>query len=285
MAIELEIKTQSNYKEKLNLQEIISENILIGKKDNFDRIIIINDFKICEGEVIFFEEKCMGRGVLINFEENRIYMRLSVPTVRKEIDLFYNIAYKIEAQLNTADYSSDAKYNQIEMGYKDNNKALYEAMDLAKNKFKYIELSCITNPIYIGEKDVDVINNNIENFEMFLQSRQQNYYYYAILQLMKKKEVDEVIGFFSLPPDQWSIIPYRIDTKYNNKIVAPEDIYVFLGQTKDDIIPYKDLINNLEAKVECLYYDYKNVLAKVSSEKAKELIDKYKVDIEKISKA
>lgn len=285
MAIELEIKVEPQYKEKLNLQEIISENILIGKKDNFDRIIIIKDFKISEGEVIFFDEKCMGRGISIVFEENKIFMKLPVPTVRKEIDLFYNIAYKIEAQLNTANYSSDAKYNQIEMGYKDNNKALDFTMDCAKNKFKYVELSCITNPIYIGEKDADEINNSIENFEFFLQSRQQNYYYYAIIQLMKKKEVDEVVGFFSLPPDQWTIIPYRIDTKYNNKIVNPEDIYVFLGQTKDDIIPYKDLLNNLEAKVECLYYDYKNVLAKVSSEKAKNLIDKYKVDIEKISKA
>lgn len=143
--------------------------------------------------------------------------------------------------------------------------------DLNNNKYKYMQIFGLINPISLGVNEMQKIDNDVSRFEKYLDELQSRDVYYAAPKVYNTD--GKLIGLYSVMPDNPTVLP---DKPYIvlNQIEGIEEWYIFFGEGK--IIKFEDLINNIDKNN---YYDANHFVAQLSNDEINALVSQYGTEI------
>lgn len=273
MPVNVRIKQKSVFSKKLKMDKIINiTGLSYGARDE--------KFRLKEGKMashtLLYDKAKLARGIELWIDKNDILLSLNLPTSSSEIKLFYDIIAKICNTLKIKKYIREDQQENIEDNgkfIKDDEENSIIALENIKKKIGNSNLIFILfgifNPISIGQKELKKINNNLNDFEKFLNEIQSYDVYYAAPTVYRKKDTNYSIGMYSITEDVPSVVPIKpyIIFRQSNDI---KEWYVFFDKGK--IIKYDDFINNVAEKQ---YYDADHVIVSMNNEDIEVLVKKY----------
>ncbi len=276
MSVNVKIKQKGLFKKKLNIADIIKlTNLSYGVSNEH---YCLNENEIAEHTLLYDKSK-LARGIDLCMEGNDITLFLNLPTSIDEIKCFYDIIEKICNHLNIHEYIREDEVVSVKDSKKfikyDEEGSIHGLEDL-KDKLESEEYSGfqmfgIYNPISIGKKEIEKIDNNLDNLAKFLHELQSMDVYYASAHVYEVK--NRLVGIYAIGPNIPSVVPTK-PYIILNQIEGIEDWYVILKDGKT--IKYDDFIKNAG---KTKYYDDNHVIVTLSDKKMDELIDKYFVEV------
>ncbi len=272
MSVNVRLKQKSFFKKKLSIAEIIKIlNLSYGVCDENYRL---NRNEIAS-HTLLYDEKHLARGIDLSLDGPDILLSLSLPTSKEEIRSFYDIIDQLCHELKIQKYIRDEEPVNLKDKEKfikwDEEGSIYGLESIQKNigqnEYDHFEIFGIYNPISIGIKEIEAINNNLDNFSSFLNRVQSLDIYYAAPRVYQVH--DRLIGIYVIGLNIPSVVPIKPYIVLN-QIQGIKEWYVMLKEGKT--IKYEDFINNIDQKE---YYDANHIIVNLSEEKTKMLIDKY----------
>lgn len=277
MSVNITIKQTGLFKKTLHPETVIKNcGLSYGINDG--------NFKLCENEIgeytlLFNRENGLARGIEFSLDNNEINLRLSLPTGEKEISLFYELTKKLCRMLKTRKFCREGEtvgFNSIDQFIQDDVKGSECGLEMIKNdlnnnKYKYMQIFGLINPISLGVNEMQKIGNDVSRFEKYLDELQSRDVYYAAPKVYNTG--GKLIGLYAVMPDNPTVLP---DKPYIvlNQIEGIEEWYIFFGEGK--IIKYEDLINNINKSN---YYDANHFVAQVSNDEINTLVSQYGTEI------
>lgn len=277
MSITARIKQKSIFKKKMNIEDIIKlTGLSYGVCDENYRL----DRDEISEHTLIYDETRLARGLELCLEGTDILLSLSLPTAPSEIRLFYNVIKQLCNELNTRKYlreDVEAHINENEEYIKWDKEASVATLEDITNKtgdqYQRFEIFGVYNPISIGQVELRRINNNLINFEEFLDDIQSQDVYYATPSVFRKKDTDELFGIYSIVADVPCVVPNK-PYIILNQIEGVENWYVMVR--KGITVGYEDFINNVASNQ---YYDANHVIVLLNDSEIDVLIDQYSVEI------
>ena len=259
---------------KKNISSIIKyTNLNYGTSDEYFRLI---NNKI-GNHTLIYDDKRYARGIEISLDDNYIILELSLPTTKEEVNCLYRITEKICNKMLTKKFIR----NEEEKTFEDINDCVIEDIDLCEKALKeiceklekneYIQIFGIFNPISIGKKEQEIINNNLNNLANYLQNIQSIDAYYSVPKVFNID--DELIGIYRIKDNIPTIVPIE-PYIILNRIPNIKEWYVMFNE--DNFIKYDNFINNIDTSN---YYDANHVIINISETKIIDLLKKYKENI------
>lgn len=275
MSVTVRIKQNSIFKKKLDINDIIElTGLSYGVSDENYRLIPDET----ANHTLLYDKNRLARGIDISMDNTDIVLLLSLPTTPYEIKTFYEIIEKICGKLKTKNYIREEEKVNIKDNYKfieldkEGSAAGLEKISesIGKDEYKRFEIFGIYNPISIGVKEAEQIDNNLDNFEKYLHDIQSLDIYYAAPRVYKVN--DKLVGVYAIGADISSVVP-TAPYIVLNQIQGIEEWYVMLkhGET----VKYEDFINNTDSKG---YYDSNHIIVSLSEKDIDDLTDKYAVN-------
>lgn len=283
MAVNVRIKQKSFFKKKLKIKKLIKMTGLdYGVMDDYFRL----ERNKIGNPVIIYDKRKLARGIEMVIDNKDVLLKLNFPATKEEIRHFYHTIEIICSYLKVKDYIRDEEQVCIE------DSDMYIKMDeeCSISSLEYLQ-ECVEtsnynvmfgvyNPISLGRKEMEKIQNNLESFSEFLHELQSVDAYYAVPEMYNVN--DRLIGMYIIGPNIKSIVPLEHCVPKEpfvelNNIKSVEEWYVLFGVEK--AIKYTDFINNIDISE---YYDAGHVIVTLSDIEIHTLLAKYLVDMDKI---
>lgn len=259
---------------KKNINSIIKyTNMSYGINDEYYRLIPNKTGK----HTILYDDRKYARGIDGKTDDDYIYLELSLPTSKEEIRCLYNITKKICNKLLTKKFIK----NDIEKSLENLTDCIIEDIDLSEitlkeirkslEKNEYIQIFGIFNPISIGKKEIDKIDDNLNNLSNYLQDIQSIDAYYAVPKVFNID--NQLSGVYVIKDNIPSIVPTKPYIIFN---IIPNIKEWYVMFDENNFINYNDFIDNVDKSN---YYDSNHVIVNLSESKINNLINEYKVII------
>ena len=226
---------------------------------------------------ILYDDRKYARGIDVKTDDDYIYLELSLPTSKEEIRCLYNITKKICNKLLTKKFIK----NDIEKSLENLTDCIIEDIDLSEitlkeirkslEKNEYIQIFGIFNPISIGKKEIDKIDDNLNNLSNYLQDIQSIDAYYAVPKVFNID--NQLSGVYVIKDNIPSIVPTKPYIIFN---IIPNIKEWYVMFDENNFISYNDFIDNVDKSN---YYDSNHVIVNLSESKINNLINEYKVII------
>lgn len=271
MSVTAKIMQRSLFKKKLDVDDIIKISGLACGVCDSDYRLIANE----KGEhTLLYDTEHLARGIDLWFENNDILLSLSLPTAKEEIRAFYNTIEKICNVLKTNTYVREeekVRLSQNESFIKADEQGalcgLEQIRENIKEKYSHFQIFGIKNPISLGEKEINEIDNDLNKFGKFLHEKQNIDAFYNAPRVYKKE--DKIFGVYAVVQDCKSILPTKPYVTLN-QIDNIDEWYVFFDNNKT--ISYSDFISNID---NAKYYDFNHIIVNLSSDEIEALTTKY----------
>ncbi len=277
MSVTARIKQKSLFKKKMNLEDIIKfTGLSYGVCDENYRL---NKDEIGEHTLIYDETK-LARGFELWLEGSDVLLSLSLPTAPSEIRLFYSLVEKLCNEFNTKKYLREDEeaylYEDEEFIKWDEEASIVALEDMTsktEDEYRCFEIFGVYNPISIGQRELQRIDCNLNNFEEYLNEIQSLDVYYATPSVYRKKDTNELFGIYSIVADIPCVVP-------NKPYIILDQIkginYWYVMIRKGMTVTYDDFINHISSKE---YYDANHVIALLNDDEIDALIEQYSVEI------
>ena len=273
MDVVVRIKNKGLVVKKLNLNEVLEiVSLQYGSLDKYFRLV---KNKI-EDKVICYEKNNIGRGIHLECKKGYIYLKLLMPTSKREIGLYYTLIEDICKKINKKSFIKNNHKVNIKSIEKEAKKDVITCEKLIENMYmqnknnnnEVYKILQVTNPIYLGKNEFEYINNDLENFEALLNAKQNLDSYYSISEKINKNGLNGRV--YTIKENTNSIIP---NINRMNEIHKQEEIYFNIN---DNYIKYENLISNID---EVTYYDANNIKLSLDDNKVNELIKNFKTEM------
>lgn len=270
MAVDVEIK-QKNFL-KLNINKIIHlSGLSYGIFDEAYRII---DNQIGENTILY-DSNNIERGFEVSMKGSDILLRLTLPTGRKDIQLFYNfidmICKKVKATSfyrNGEEVAVEDISNLVNIEEEASMHAVeYVINNIIKNNYENYYIFGVRNPIAMNIDDMKNIGKNIEKLDEFLLSHQMQDVYYAAPKIYEVR--NKMVGIYAVGPDIPSVLPFKPGIISNDNFKV-EKWYIFIEGNIG--IEYSNFINNVDTTNK---YDCNHAIVNVSQSEMQELVSKF----------
>ena len=259
---------------KKNINNIIKySNLCFGTYDEYYRLIPNKTSK----HTLIYDDKKYARGIDVTFDDNYINLELSLPTTKDEINCLYKVVELICNKTLTKKFIR----NDIEKSIDDINDCIIEDIELSEKtlnqikesleKNEYIQIFGIFNPISIGKKEIEKIDNNLNNFANYMQNIQSIDAYYATPKIYNID--NQLTGIYIIKENIPTIVPTEPYIIFN-RIPNIKEWYVTFS--KDNFITYKSFIDNINKNN---YYDNNHIIVELSESNINHLLDKYKIEL------
>lgn len=277
MSVNIEIKQKGLFKKKITVPEIAElEKLSYGIADG--------NYRLLPGEVgqytILYNPTCIGRGIEVSIENDNVYLRLNLPTISSEIQLFYQLAVDICEKLKLKEFYRDEEKVNIknaEVFCESDRNASIRALgditgEIKGQESKEFYIFGALHPISLGINEVERINGSLEKFEDFLTELQQRDIYYAVPRFYKQQD-ETIVGVYYAGEDIISAFPYEPKLPF----IQIQDVASWYAMLPgNNILKYQDFINHVE-KLED--YDASRFVIHLSKEKIEELVLAYKTEL------
>ncbi len=270
MSVTAKILQKSLFKKKLNIDDII-------KISGLSYGVCDSDYRLIENEkgehTLLYDTEHLARGIDLWLENNDILLSLSLPTAKEEIRLFYNTIEKICNVLKTNTYIREeekVRLSQNESFIKADEQGalcgLEQISENIKEKYSHFQIFGIKNPISLGEKEINEIDNDLNKFGKFLHEKQNINAIYSAPRIFER--TDKVFGMHAAISDVNIIFPTEPYVILNQKKV--DEWYVLLKNKKT--VRYSNFISNVK---NTKYYDFNHIIVNLTAEEIEALTDKY----------
>ncbi len=274
MSVEVKIKQKGLFKKKFQLVDIIKLSGLAHGVSDANYCIIPN--QVAE-HTLLCDPSNPARGIDLSVSKSEVNLLLSLPTTAKEIRSFYQCAAKICAFFKTNQYYREGEKvsiadneHFIELDTKASRAALEEMQKEYGSDYQHFEIFGAVNPISLGQKELERINGNLDNFAELLRDLQTSDARYAEPKVYDTE--NGRVGVYAMKEG----IPVIFPTKpyiVLNQIENIEAWYVLFAG--NETIPYSDFIENVHKE----YYDANHVIVTLTKEEKERLIEKYGVEL------
>lgn len=279
MAVEVTIKKKGFFKRKIDIPKLVFENMGYGTTDD--------NWRLLENEIgeptIVFHKNILERGIEIVSEKEEILLRLPLPTGEEEIRFFYEYIEKLCKYLKVDTffrYEEESYFDRIEDYIKWDITASISAISsmrksIEKKEYEEMYIFGVLNPIAIGPKELDIIDDNPTKLGEFLHDLQSVDAYYAGGKVYER-ENGTLFGMYVLTENVKSIFPLK--PLIMNDDLKLEEWYVTFCYDEDisGSISYSDFLSNVDSSE---YYDASHFYITLAKEQMVELLEKYKKEL------
>lgn len=274
MATTVKIKRKGLFKKKIEIEDILGNDLAFGVMDEHFRMVPNEKGKY----TIIYDTNNLARGVEVSFEKNIVELRLPLPTAKTDIEMFYDLVKRVCNKLSVSSferYEEILTLDTIDQLIRNDVDASTRALDdiCYDKRYETITIFGTLNPISIGSKEKDIIKGNVDNFGKFLKEKQEIDAYYAAPKMYKSNE--DIIGIYVITEAVPSIIPlkpYVISNKSDNSI----NFYAIIGENPNDIVKYEDFIKSINKSD---YYDDEHIIITLSKKEINKILKDYKTEI------
>ncbi len=274
MAVEVKIKQKGLFKKKIEIEDMLSNNLLFGVMDENFRMVPNEKGKY----TIIYDPNNLARGLEVSFEKNIIDLRLPLPTAKSDIEMFYNVIKRICNKLKIDSferYDEVLTLDTIDQLIRDDVDASTRALDdiCYDKQYETITIFGALNPIAIGSKEKDTIKGSVDNFGKFLKEKQEIDAYYAAPKLYKSDT--DIIGIYVITEKVDSIVPLKPKVIMNNENQNIK-FYTIIGDGTNDVVKYEDFISSVD---QSNYYDDEHIIINLSKKEIENILEKYRTEI------
>ena len=274
MAVEVKIKQKGLFKKKIEVEDMLSDDLAFGVMDEHFRMIPNEKGKY----TIIYNPNNLARGLEVSFEKNIIELRLPLPTAKSDIEMFYEIVKRVcnKLKVDTFErYDEVLTLDTIDQLIRNDIDASTRALDdiCYDKQYETITIFSALNPISIGSKEKDIIKGNVDNFGKFLKEKQEIDAYYAAPKLYNSE--NDIIGIYVITENVDSIVPLKPKV-IMNKETEKIKFYVIIGENPNDIVEYDNFINEVDKSN---YYDDEHIIVRLSKKEIQSILEKYKTEI------
>ena len=280
MAVEVIIKQKSMLKKEIKIEDLLLENMDYGIMDENYRL---SSRKIGE-YTILYNTQSIQRGLEVSIKKKQIHLRLPLPTGEDEITFFYEYIERICKKFKTNTFEREGeignihqKEKWIELDKETSKKAL-ETMnqDIEQNKYETMYLFGVYNPIAIGKRELEIIQNDIGKLGNFLHQLQSIDRYYASAKVYQRND-GNLFGLYVLTEEVVSIVPLKPSVFMNNDIKVDDwNIAFVYDNDMQGTISFDNFIKNVDTSE---LYDTEHFIITLNQNEMKKLIEKYKKEI------
>ena len=282
MSVDVCLKQKGFFKKAISLSDITNGQFAYGTSESW---ILVPD-KI-SNDMILYDPKHIARGIsLVWDEKDSACLRLSLllPTVREEVDMFYDIIARIAKLWKLKKYEQDGVEQKIsDLADMRENIKIFSNECLRGFLAKHTD-GCFfsaLHPIYYDEQDLEEMQIN---FAAFLHHRQSRDLYYARPHIYQKTD-GGYLGVYTLTNDVDSILPlepivpfHMRDAETNEELEVHEwylSMYHYEEERFMGQLPYETAVKVLQLEEQERYDAKTRVLYGKSAEEMQSLIDAY----------
>ena len=280
MAVEVIIKQKSILKKEITIEDLLLENMDYGIMDE--------NYRLSRGKIgeytILYNTQSIQRGLEVSIKKKQINLRLPLPTGEGEITFFYEYIDKICEKFKTNTFEREGEIvnihqneKWIEIDKETSRKAL-ETMnqDIEQKKYETMYLFGVYNPIAIGKRELEIIQNDIGKLGNFLHQLQSIDRYYASAKVYQKND-GNLFGLYVLTEEVVSIVPLKPSVFMNNDIKVEDwNIAFVYDNDMQGTISFDNFIKNIDTSE---LYDTEHFIITLSKNEMQKLIEKYKKEI------
>lgn len=282
MSVEVRIKNRNLFKRKININDLIFDDIRYGIMDEAFRL---EENKIGEN-IVIFDHNHICRGFEISLNSNEVYLRMPLPTSNKDVEFFYNYIKKVCSKLKSKTFIREdtiVYLDQIDEFINIDIDASKNALKQIQDRIESKEMNNIyffgaINPICIGKKEIDIIDNSPRKLGELLNELQTKDIYYAKANIYQRKD-QTYFGIYVLSEKVPSVLPLSPKLMMPNKDIKINDWYLCFVANEQMIgqINYSDFISNLTDEE---YYDSEHFIITLDKIKMEDYLDKFKTEID-----
>lgn len=198
---------------------------------------------------ILYDPNRIGCGIEVSFEKNNsICMKLPFPTTGYEIELFYDLIKKVCEKEEVKSFirngeiiSIDNVFDYIEEDKKASLDIIQDINQSIRNNEKSsVILFGALNPISLGIKEMNKINNSLAGFENLMHQLQQQDVNYAKLRFYRQHD-GTIKGVYFVEEGIKSVIPLNPQYPFSD-IEKIDSYYIRISDYAD--IPYEDFFSH-----------------------------------------
>ena len=277
MSVHITIKPIDEKQPLMSIEEIARlMNLSYGYSDNNYCLIFNKTAKY----TILYDEKKVGRGIEVNYEDNSICLSIPLPTTSHDIDIFYKLVEKICDKMGVYFIQIDEEFVAVtDIGTKaESDKEITMqslrriAETVSNQEHRYMILFGALNPVFIGPNEITEMDDSIEGFDKMMDRIQRIDAYYANPRFYKFDD-EKIHGFYFLRDNVPTTIPLNPAYPYQ-KI---ENLHSYLVELPDEnYIPYDVFINNIGYAD---YYDAEHITVNLSEETISYFVKNHAVDM------
>ena len=277
MSVHITIKPIDEKQPLMSIEEIAKlMNLSYGYSDNNYCLIFNKTAKY----TILYDEKMVGRGIEVNYEDNSICLSIPLPTTSHDIDTFYKLVEKICDKMGVYFIQMNEEFVAVtDIGTKaENDKEITMqslrriAETVSNQEHRYMILFGALNPVFIGPNEINEMDDSIEGFDKMMDRIQRIDAYYANPRFYKFDD-EKIHGFYFLRDNVPTTIPLNPEYPYQ-KI---ENLHSYLVELPDEnYIPYDVFINNIGYAD---YYDAEHITVNLSEETISYFVKNHAVDM------
>lgn len=264
------------FRKKINLEDIIFDNMKYGIMDDSFRLIENEKGK----NIVVYNKKHIGRGFRITLKRKKVLITLFMPASKEEIKLLYDYVLKICNLFNTNTFKRNKSLESLD----DISECIKEDIDISTNALKEIEnyLSnedvyfafCALNIISLSKKDLKSFDGDIVKFGKHIDSLQKKDVYYARASVFNKEE--KIVGLYSLTDNINTVLPYKPFIFNENIKIDNWYIGFTINGKMSGMIKYDDFIKEIDTKKA---YDSMHFITKLNSDKINKLLKLYEIKL------
>ena len=277
MSVNITIKPLNEDQPLLSVEEIAKlMNLSYGYSDNNYCLV----FNKTNKYTILYDEKKIGRGIEINYEDNSICLSIPLPTTSHDIDIFYQLVKKICEKMGVYFIQLDEDMVAVtDIGLKaedDKDLTMQSLRRIAEavstQEHRYMILFGAINPIFIGPNEIREIGDSLDGFDKMMDRLQRIDAYYARPRFYKFDD-EKIHGFYFLRDNVPTTVPLNPEYPFQ-KI---ENLHSYLVELPDEnYIPYDVFINNIGYAD---YYDAEHITVTLTEEKISYYAENHAVDM------
>ncbi len=274
MAVLVEI--QNNTDKILTIPEIAGlMNLRYGVSGN-GYILSINE----TGKyTVLFDEKRLGRGFEIWFEENSIMLSLPLINTKNDIEKFYGLIEKLCKELDVYFLKIDDEIKSITdlPAEKESNisTCIWALNDMRRRidsgEYPHLILLCAFNPICIGINELTEIGTDLGKLEDLLDRLQRMKIYYSDQRFFKRPD-DTIYGVSYVGLTYPTVLPNNPKNPFFNN-GEPDSYFICLED--GNYVPFKDVMDNV---ITAEYYDDGHIIVDFNEDFTDMLVTNYSVN-------
>lgn len=264
------------FRKKINLEDIIFDNMKYGIMDDSFRLIENEKGK----NIVVYNKKHIGRGFRITLKRKKVIITLFMPASKEEIKLLYDYVLNICNLFNINTFKRNKSLESLD----DISECIKEDIDISTRALKEIEnyLSnedvyfafCALNIISLSKKDFKSFDGDVVKFGKYIDSLEKKDVYYARASIFNKD--DKVIGLYSLVDNINTVLPYKPFIFNENIKIDNWYIGFTVNGKMSGMIKYDDFIKEIDTKKA---YDSMHFITKLNSDKINKLLKLYEIKL------
>ena len=264
------------FRKKINLEDIIFDNMKYGIMDDSFRLIENEKGK----NIVVYNKKHIGRGFRITLKRKKVLITLFMPASKEEIKLLYDYVLNICNLFNINTFKRNKSLESLD----DISECIKEDIDISTRALKEIEnyLSnedvyfafCALNIISLSKKELKSFDGDIVKFGKYIDSLEKKDVYYARASIYNKEDI--VIGLYSLVDNINTVLPYKPFIFNENIKIDNWYIGFTVNGKMSGMIKYDDFIKEIDTKKA---YDSMHFITKLNSDKINKLLKLYEIKL------